>query len=102
MVDSGQRNTVARRPDLRGMVRRVGRHDATGGLVALHLSLAPFGSEVIAWIISRPFLPGLVDMPTGFLGGMWAVIATVFVFRDTRAHSVSAGIGICDLAARRF
>ena len=27
-----------------------------------------------------------------FLGGMWAAVATVFVFRDTRANSVSAGL----------
>jgi hypothetical protein len=57
MVDSGERNTVARRLDLRGMLRRMGRHDATEGpgrFTSL-ISLAPFGSEVIAWIISRPF-----------------------------------------------
>ena len=56
---------------------------------------------ISCWIMTG-VLSRFVDMPTGFLGGMWAVIATMFVFRDTRAHSVSAGIGICDLAARRF
>jgi uncharacterized membrane protein YgaE (UPF0421/DUF939 family) len=33
-----------------------------------------------------------VDKPSDFLGGMWAVVAAVFVFRETRAHSLSAGI----------
>jgi uncharacterized membrane protein YccC len=43
------------------------------------------------WILAN-LLSRLVDMPNDLLGGMWAVIATVFVFRDTRAHSLSAGI----------
>ena len=33
-----------------------------------------------------------VDEPTKLLGGMWAVVATVFVFRETRASTLSAGI----------
>jgi uncharacterized membrane protein YgaE (UPF0421/DUF939 family) len=43
------------------------------------------------WIMTDVLSP-FVDKPTDFLGGMWAVAATVFVFRDTRAHSLSAGI----------
>jgi hypothetical protein len=34
------------------------------------------------------------------LGGMWAAIAAAFVFRDTKASSVSAGIGTKADAAR--
>src|SRR5271166_4309054 len=43
------------------------------------------------WIITY-LLAGFVDQASDFLGGMWAVVAVVFVFRDTRAHALSAGI----------
>jgi uncharacterized membrane protein YccC len=47
---------------------------------------------LISYWIMTSVLSRFVDMPTDYLGGMWAVIATVFVFRDTRTHVVSAGI----------
>jgi uncharacterized membrane protein YgaE (UPF0421/DUF939 family) len=34
----------------------------------------------------------LVDQPSDVLGGMWAVVASVFVFRETRERTLSAGI----------
>ena len=37
-------------------------------------------------------LAGLVDAPTDLLGGMWAAIASIFVFRETDVDSFSAGI----------
>jgi uncharacterized membrane protein YccC len=43
------------------------------------------------WTITR-VLSGIVDRASDLLGGMWAVVAVVFVFRDTRAHAVSAGV----------
>jgi uncharacterized membrane protein YccC len=43
------------------------------------------------WIITN-LLYGLVDQASNFLAGMWAVVAVVFVFRDTNAHALSAGI----------
>jgi uncharacterized membrane protein YgaE (UPF0421/DUF939 family) len=43
------------------------------------------------WIMTR-ILARFVDAPSDFLGGMWAVVATVFVFRESRARSLSAGI----------
>ena len=43
------------------------------------------------WIITH-LLYRFVDKHSDFLGGMWAVIATLFVFRETRAESLSAGI----------
>jgi uncharacterized membrane protein YccC len=43
------------------------------------------------WIITY-LLYGFVDQASDFLGGMWAVVAVLFVFRDTRAHALSAGI----------
>jgi len=43
------------------------------------------------WIMTY-LLYGFVDQASKFLGGMWAVVAVIFVFRDTRAHALSAGI----------
>src|SRR4030088_3380133 len=43
------------------------------------------------WIMTQT-LSRFVDEPSDFLGGMWAVVATVFVFRETRRQSLSAGI----------
>jgi putative flippase GtrA len=41
-------------------------------------------------IINRALVP-FVDRPDELLGGMWAVVATIFVFRDSREGSLSAG-----------
>jgi uncharacterized membrane protein YgaE (UPF0421/DUF939 family) len=41
-------------------------------------------------IITRLLVP-FVDRPDDLLGGMWAVVATIFVFRDSREGSLSAG-----------
>lgn len=45
----------------------------------------------ISYWITTSGLTAFVDKPSDFLGGMWAVVATVFVFRDTRSNSLSAG-----------
>jgi uncharacterized membrane protein YgaE (UPF0421/DUF939 family) len=37
-------------------------------------------------------LPHMVGRPSTPVGVLWAVISTVFVYRDTRVHSLSAGI----------
>jgi uncharacterized membrane protein YccC len=42
------------------------------------------------WAITHALQP-LTDRDSDLLGGMWAVAATVFVFRETRRDSVSAG-----------
>ena len=42
------------------------------------------------WIVTHT-LSRFVDGPSDFLGGMWAVAATVFVYRETRLRSLSAG-----------
>jgi uncharacterized membrane protein YccC len=46
---------------------------------------------VAYWIITVA-LARFVDRPSDLLGGMWAVVATVFVFRETRLDSLSAGL----------
>lgn len=47
---------------------------------------------LIAYWIMTHILSRHVDEPSDFLGGMWAVVATVFVFRETRLRSLSAGL----------
>jgi uncharacterized membrane protein YccC len=47
---------------------------------------------LIAYWIMTHTLSRFVDESSDFLGGMWAVVATVFVFRETRLGSLSAGI----------
>jgi uncharacterized membrane protein YccC len=43
------------------------------------------------WLTTRALYP-LVNRDSDLLGGMWAVVATVFVFRETRRNSFSAGM----------
>jgi uncharacterized membrane protein YccC len=43
------------------------------------------------WVVAF-FLPNLTGKPSTSVGILWAVISTVFVYRDTRSHSLSAGI----------
>jgi uncharacterized membrane protein YccC len=57
-------------------------------IYALEMSIACGASY---WIITYG-LSSFVDRDSDFLGGMWAAVATVFVFRDTRANSLSAGL----------
>ena len=46
----------------------------------------------ISYVLTTKLLGGLVDQANTLLGGMWAAVATVFVFRETREGSVSAGV----------
>jgi uncharacterized membrane protein YccC len=46
----------------------------------------------LSYAIITQLLVRFVNEPTKLLGGMWAVVATVFVFRESRASSLSAGI----------
>ena len=43
------------------------------------------------WIMTQG-LSQLVDRDSGYLGGMWAAIATVFVWRETAHDALSAGL----------
>jgi uncharacterized membrane protein YccC len=43
------------------------------------------------WLTTHVLYP-LVDRGSDLLGGMWAVVATIFVFRETRQRSFSAGM----------
>jgi uncharacterized membrane protein YccC len=55
---------------------------------ALNMAIACL---ITYWIMTHT-LSRFVDESSDFLGGMWAVAATVFVFRETRLRSLSAGI----------
>jgi uncharacterized membrane protein YgaE (UPF0421/DUF939 family) len=57
-------------------------------IYALNMAIACL---ITYWIMTH-ILFRLVDGPADLLGGMWAVVAAVFVFRDTRLRSLSAGI----------
>jgi uncharacterized membrane protein YccC len=57
-------------------------------IYALEMSIA---CAISYWIITY-CLASFVNRASDFLGGMWATVATVFVFRDTRANSLSAGL----------
>ena len=46
---------------------------------------------VAYWTITYA-LARVVDKPSDLLGGMWAVVAAIFVFKETRLDSLSAGI----------
>jgi uncharacterized membrane protein YccC len=47
---------------------------------------------LISYSISTHVLSPFVTTPDALLGGMWATVATVFVFRETRVDSLSAGM----------
>jgi hypothetical protein len=46
----------------------------------------------ISYTITTQLLTRFVDEPTTVLGGLFAVIATVFVFRESRVSNLSAGL----------
>jgi uncharacterized membrane protein YccC len=56
---------------------------------ALDMAIACLISYSIISFVLSPY----VDRPDAMLGAMWATVATVFVFRESRVDSLSAGIG---------
>jgi uncharacterized membrane protein YgaE (UPF0421/DUF939 family) len=55
---------------------------------AINLAITTF----IAYALTTSITPLLTHRPAQPVGILWAVISAVFVFRDTREHSLSAGI----------
>jgi uncharacterized membrane protein YgaE (UPF0421/DUF939 family) len=55
---------------------------------AIALTIASLIAYVITYYVLEPF----VNHPNDFLGGMWATVATVFVFRDSRDLSLHAAV----------
>ena len=46
----------------------------------------------ISYAIITQVLVPFVDRSDALLGGMWAVVATIFVFRETRESTLPAGL----------
>src|SRR6266516_4939042 len=55
---------------------------------AISLTIASLIAYVITYYVLDPF----VNHPNDLLGGMWATVATVFVFKDSRDLSLRAGV----------
>jgi len=56
-------------------------------------SVAMALSCLISYTVMTKLLNVAVEGHSDLLGGMWAAVATAFVFRDSRQHSLSAGVG---------
>jgi uncharacterized membrane protein YgaE (UPF0421/DUF939 family) len=54
---------------------------------AANMAIACFISY---WIMTHVLYP-FFNKPSDLLGGMWAVVATIFVYRETSVRSLSAG-----------
>ena len=48
---------------------------------------------LISYVVMRRLLNVAVEGHHDPIGGMWAAVATAFVFRDSQQHSVAAGVG---------
>jgi hypothetical protein len=77
-----QLNTSLSRP----IVQRFSLQDVAYSLELALACLTTF------WIITGILHPLVESASDNLLGGMWAVVATVFVFRNTRDQNLSAGI----------
>jgi uncharacterized membrane protein YccC len=67
---------------------QINKLTAWGFFYAVDMAIAcAISYEIITQLLVR-----FVDEPTELLGGMWAVVATVFVFRGSHASSLSAGL----------
>ena len=74
--------------DFLGEIRKHQKLSPGDMIYALEMAIA---CAISYWIITYGLGP-LVNEASDFLGGMWAVVSTVFVFRDTRANSMSEGL----------
>lgn len=69
-------------------IMKLERLSAADVIYALALTIAC----LITYLIATSLLEPLVNQPNDLLGGMWATIATVFVFREARNSSLRAGV----------
>lgn len=47
---------------------------------------------LVTWWVSNMQFYGRIDADTALLGSMWAIVATIFVLRESHANSLSAGL----------
>jgi len=66
-------------------------HQKLSAADVIYASEMAIACAISYWIITYILAP-FVGKASDLLGGMWAVVATVFVFRDTRAESLTAGL----------
>jgi uncharacterized membrane protein YgaE (UPF0421/DUF939 family) len=69
-------------------VSGVGGLSAWDVVHSINMGIACF----IAYTAATSLLANATARDDDFLGGMWAAVATAFVFRDTRTQSLSAGV----------
>jgi uncharacterized membrane protein YccC len=48
---------------------------------------------LVSYAVMTRLLNDAVEGRADLVGGMWAAVSTAFVFRDSRQHSLSAGVG---------
>jgi uncharacterized membrane protein YccC len=82
------RHGLADRPTRRGPPVPTKTFSIWDALYALNVGIACF---LTYWIMVTA-LSRFVDRSSDLLGGMWAVIATIFVFRETGERTLSAGL----------
>ncbi len=46
----------------------------------------------VTWFVSSVLIYGAIDIRNEMLGSMWAVIATIFVLKESHAESLKAGL----------
>jgi len=73
-----------------GIMQEVTKHEKLSLWDVVYAVDLAIACLISYWIVTY-LLARFVDTPSDFLGGMWAVIATVFVFRETGVDSLSAG-----------
>jgi hypothetical protein len=86
IVDDVSHNTREPLPALSGS--SASKFTTWDAAYTLNLAIASF---ITYWGITH-LLSWFVDQGSDFLGGMWAVVAVVFVYRDTREQALRAGM----------
>jgi uncharacterized membrane protein YccC len=89
-IKKERRSDIERAADTKSLPE-AGTQDRLSGKDLVYAAEMTIACAISYWIITSG-LARFVDKPSDFLGGMWAVIATVFVFRDSRNNSMSAGL----------
>jgi len=67
---------------------RLARLSSWDAIYALNMAIA---CAISYWTMTQVLI-SIINKDSDLLGGMWAAVATVFVFRPTREDSWSAGV----------
>jgi uncharacterized membrane protein YccC len=77
--------------DVVGRRARAARHAGLSWSDLAYVLAMAMASLIAYWVVDYG-LSRVVDRDSDFLGGMWAAVAAIFVFRDTNQGSLSAGL----------